>query len=331
MTTVSVVIPCFNEEKTIALLLDAIYQQSYPTEMMEVVIADGMSTDRTLEVIANYSHSHEHLVIKVVDNRERNIPAGLNRAIEASKGSIIVRMDAHSIPDHDYVERAVENLMSGKGDNVGGQWDIQAGADTWIAQSIAVAASHPLAVGGVSYRIGGQAKAVDTVPFGSFNRELFDEIGKFDEDLLSNEDYDLNTRIRKQGGTVWFDPQMKIKYFARPTFAQLAKQYWRYGYWKLQMLRKYPESLRFRQAIPPLFLLSLVFLVIIGIFVPFVIYAFLLELGIYVTTLLFIGMINAIKNKNPSFLIGIPVSIAVMHFSWGAGFIFSALGSIGKS
>ncbi|NIP43956.1 MAG: glycosyltransferase, partial [Aliifodinibius sp.] len=237
-------------------------------EKVEVVIADGMSEDNTRKVIEEYSYSHNDLDIRIINNIKKNIPSGLNEAITESTGEIIVRMDAHSIPSENYIERAVANLQAQKGDNIGGRWIILPGADRWISRSIAIAASHPLAVGGVSYRIGGSAQAVDTVPFGSFRRELFDQIGLFDENLLSNEDYDFNTRIRKNGGTVWFDPEMKTKYFARSTLGQLAKQYWRYGYWKFKMLKKYPDSLRLRQGIPPLFILSLVILAIISFFYP---------------------------------------------------------------
>ncbi len=330
MTSVSVIVPCLNEEQTIDLLLDAIYQQTYPREKVEVVIADGMSEDNTRKVIEEYSYSHNDLDIRIINNIKKNIPSGLNEAITESTGEIIVRMDAHSIPSENYIERAVANLQAQKGDNIGGRWIILPGADRWISRSIAIAASHPLAVGGVSYRIGGSAQAVDTVPFGSFRRELFDQIGLFDENLLSNEDYDFNTRIRKNGGTVWFDPEMKTKYFARSTLGQLAKQYWRYGYWKFKMLKKYPDSLRLRQGIPPLFILSLVILAIISFFYPIFGILLFIEIGIYVTTLLFVGMINAAKAKKLPHMIGVPLSITIMHFAWGSGFLYSALRSATK-
>ena len=126
-----------------------------------------------------------------------------------------------------------------------------------MAQSIAAAASHPLGVGDALYRHASKASQVDTVPFGAFKRELLALVGFFDESLLTNEDYEFNTRIRKSGGTIWLDPAIRSVYFARPTLAALARQYSRYGFWKWRMLRRYPETLRWRQGLPPLFVLSL--------------------------------------------------------------------------
>ena len=184
-----------------------------------------------------------------MDNPQRIIPAGLNAAIRASDGEVIVRMDAHSIPNPDYVALCVDALERGVAQNVGGVWNIQPGNDRWIARSIAAAAGNPLAVGDARYRYTDKAAYVDTVPYGSYKRELFDQIGLFDETLLANEDYELNTRIIQNGGKIWLDPKIRCAYFARATLGALLKQYFGYGYWKFQMLKRYPETLRWRQAL----------------------------------------------------------------------------------
>ena len=261
MPKVSVIVPCYNEQSTIRLLLDAIHQQTFPRAEMEVVIADGMSTDGTRDEIAKFQAGFPDLTVRVVDNTLRNIPSGLNRAIESSHGEIILRLDAHSKPYPDYIANSVKALEEGRGDNVGGVWEIHPGADTWIAKSISVAAAHPLGVGDAMYRHAKQAAVVDTVPFGAFKRELIDRIGKFDETLLTNEDYEFNARIRKANGRIWLDPSIRSVYFARSNLVELARQYWRYGYWKWRMLRRYPDTLRWRQALPPLFVLSLLGLI----------------------------------------------------------------------
>ena len=240
---VSIIVPCYNEETTIRHLLDAVLAQTYPRAQMELIISDGISTDRTREVIAAFQNEHPDLAVRVVDNSARTIPSGLNQAIRESKGEIIVRLDAHSMPIPEYVERCVAAHESGKGDNVGGVWEIRAGADTWIAKSISFAAAHPLGVGDAMYRLNAKAGAVDTVPFGSFRRALIDKIGAFDETLLSNEDYEFNTRVRESGGTVWLDPSIRSVYFSRSTLGKLAAQYWRYGFWKFKMLKRYPAYL----------------------------------------------------------------------------------------
>jgi len=327
MLKVSVIVPCFNEESTIGLLLDALITQTIPIEWMEVVIADGMSTDLTREEINRFQQGHPEIIIRIVDNHKGDIPSGLNRAIEASRGEYIVRLDAHSIPNSDYIARCIQALEHGKGENIGGVWKINPGNNGWIAKSISVAASHPLGVGGAVYRIGGKAQPIDTVPFGAFRRELIEKVGNFDESLLSNEDYEFNTRIRQAGGIVWFDPEIQSTYFSRTDLGSLAKQYWRYGYWKLRMLRKYPESIRWRQALPPLFIVNLFVFSVLGFVFPALRIFLCIEFGLYLGVVLVAGIISAWKHKEPSFLIGLPLAIMTMHFSWGTAFLWSCLES----
>lgn len=158
---------------------------------------------------------------------------------------------------------------------------------------------------------------MDTVPFGAFPRSLIDEIGGFDETLLSNEDYEFNTRIRKSGGRIWLDPQIRSIYFARKNLKELAKQYWRYGFWKSQMLKRYPETLRYRQAIPPLFVAGILILFLAGlIYRPFLRF-FVLAVGLYLLTLLAIGIQLAILKKDILLIIGAPLATMTMHFAWG--------------
>jgi succinoglycan biosynthesis protein ExoA len=152
MPILSVIVPCYNEEKTIGLLLDAIYCQEFPRPEVEVVIADGFSGDRTRQVIADFQTSHPDLELLIVDNPARIIPAALNAAIRSCRGEYIVRLDAHSVPAPDYLKRCLAALETGKGDNVGGIWQIQPGGEGWMARSIAAAAAHPLGVGDAFYR-----------------------------------------------------------------------------------------------------------------------------------------------------------------------------------
>lgn len=331
MTQVSIIIPCYNEQNTITLLLRAVYHQTYPRSEMEVVIADGRSTDRTREVVAQFQQENPDLAIRLVDNAERSIPSGLNAALAAATGEIIVRLDAHSIPARDYVERCVDGLQKKLGDNVGGVWEIQPGAATFTAHAIASAAAHPLGVGDARYRYSDQPGQVDTVPFGSFYLATLDRVGRYDETLLTNEDYELNTRIRLQGGKVYFDPAIRSVYFARSTLSGLAKQYFRYGYWKLRMLKRYPGTLRWRQALPPIFTASVVFLIIAAFFIPPARWLLLAELGIYFLALIVGSIPVARKKRDIRFIIGVPAAIAVMHFAWGAGFLWSLIKSAVKS
>lgn len=322
---VSVIIPCYNEEKTIGLLLDALEKQTYPLDHMEVVIADAMSTDGTREVIAGYLQSRPDFSIRVVDNPKRIIPAGLNAAIRTSRGEIILRLDAHSIPAASYIELSVKALQEGKGQNVGGVIEINPGSDTWIGRSIAVATAHPLGVGDAKYRWATEAGPADTVAFGAFSRELFERIGYYDETLLINEDYELNTRLRRSGGTIWIDPQIRAVYYSRGDLSSLARQYFSYGFWKFKMLKRYPSSLRWRQALPPVFVAGILMLLLCSIFWSFARILLGLVLGTYLLVLLAGAVLPARKNKDGGMLLGIPLAIATMHLSWGSGFIWSLL------
>jgi glycosyltransferase involved in cell wall biosynthesis len=323
---VSVIVPCYNEQSTIRPLLEALRSQTYPTSEMEVVIADGMSTDHTREAISAFQTDFPDLEVRLVDNTVRTIPAGLNCAIEASRGEIIVRLDAHSKPYPNYVENCVKAHEQGRGDNVGGVWEIQPGAQTWAAKSISVAAAHPLGVGDAMYRLAASASEVDTVPFGSYRRTLIEKIGGYNESLLTNEDYEFNTRIRKSNGRVWLDPSIRSIYFSRSTFQELIRQYWRYGYWKRRMLRRFPDTIRWRQALPPLLVLSLIGLALISLFLPVVSWLLLAEIILYFFALFLAGIHAAIKQRRP-YLLGLPLAIAAMHLAWGSGFLWSTLTS----
>src|SRR6266545_2977973 len=295
---VSIIVPCYNEQSTIRFLLDALYEQTYLRAGMEVIVADGISMDGTRDVIVAFQKDFPDLSIRIVDNAKRSIPSALNRAIEVACG-----------------------------ENIGGIWEIRPGAETWIAKSIAVAAAHPLGVGDALYRHTKHAAEVDTVPFGSFRRTLIEKVGFFDESLLTNEDYEFNARVRKSGGKIWLDPSIRSVYFARPTLLELIRQYWRYGYWKWRMLRRYPDTLRWRQALPPLFVLSLIVLAVFSMFVPFARVLLAVELLLYFSIMILAGFYTAFRQRNTYLIFGLPLAISAMHIFWGSGFLWSMLAS----
>jgi succinoglycan biosynthesis protein ExoA len=325
MPKVSIIIPCYNEQATIGLLLDSIRAQTYPLEQIEVIISDGGSTDNTRGVIEDYRKQHPELQVRVVDNSRRNIPSALNSAIASAKGGIIVRLDAHSAPYPEYVERSVADLEAGLGDNVGGVWEIRPGGSGWLAASIAAAAAHPLGVGDALYRHTTRAAEVDTVPFGAFRKSLAGQIGPFDETLITNEDYEFNTRIRQAGGRIWLDPGIRSIYFSRSTLRALADQYTRYGYWKWRMLRRYPGSIRWRQGLPPLFVLGLIAGSLLAVFFTWARWVLLAAVLFYFAALLAASLRTAIQRRQPALALGMPLAIAVMHVTWGAGFLLSIL------
>jgi succinoglycan biosynthesis protein ExoA len=323
MPRVSVIVPCLNEQETIELLLNSIEQQTYPQSDLELIIADGFSTDKTRQIISTYQLSHPKMMIKVVDNPKKIIPAGLNAAIRASSGELIVRMDAHTIPAPDYIERSVKAFDEGKGEDVGGVIDIQQARNTWMGRAIAVATRHPLGVGDASYRWATKATYADTVAFGTYARKTFDEIGFYDESLVVNEDYELNARLRASGGRIWIDPVIRSTYRSRPDLSSLAKQYFTYGFYKFRMLKRYPQTLRWRQALPPLFILGILMLLLLSLLWQFAQIIFGIVICLYILILTF-GALPEVRRQNDLALIpGIPLAIMTMHFSWGAGFWWS--------
>lgn len=325
---VSIIVPCYNEERTIGMLLQAIHSQDFPVEDLEVLIADGRSTDKTREVVMAFQRNHPALNITVIDNPSRIIPAALNLAIAASKGEFIIRLDAHSVPERDYVARCIQALERTGAANVGGIWIIRPSKNTWLARSIAAAAGHPLGAGGARYRIRGHEGEVETVPFGAFQREWVERVGGFNEDLITNEDYEYNVRLRQAGGSIWFDPAIRSIYFARSSLPALARQYTRYGYWKARMLRRFPGSIRWRQALPPFFVLSLLGLAAFGFFWKPAHYLLGLQLGIYALITMFSGIHQAITKRDLGLLIGFPLSLWTMHFFWGGAFLWSLFYSV---
>jgi succinoglycan biosynthesis protein ExoA len=320
---VTVIVPCYNEEPTIQLLLEAVQRQTFPAQAVEVIIADGLSRDRTRQRIAEFQAANPGLSVRVVDNPARNIPAALNLAIAAAQGEIVLRLDAHCVPSGDYIANCVAALEQGRGDSVGGVWEIRPGDDGWQARAIAVAAAHRLGVGDARYRFTNTAQYVDTVPFGAFYRNLVERIGPYNQDLLTNEDYEFNARLRQAGGKIWLDPAIRSVYFARSTLAQLARQYWRYGYWKARMLRRYPETLRWRQALPPAFVLSLAALGMLSVILPAAGWLFMLESVAYILILIAAGFLAAGKQRDWTLVIGVPLAIACMHLAWGSAFLWS--------
>jgi len=328
---ISLIVPCYNEASTIGGLLEAVIRQTFRHDGMEVVIADGMSDDGTREAIERFAAEHPEISIRIVDNPKRIIPAALNRGIAASTGDVVIRLDAHSVPRPDYVERCLEALERTGAANVGGIWEIQPSGKSGMARAIAAAAAHPLGAGDARYRYSLQAGEVDTVPFGAFRREWLEKVGPFNESLLTNEDYEYNVRIKHAGGKIWYDPTIRSIYFARGDLGSLARQYARYGFWKSRMLLRYPSTLRWRQALPPAFAAVLALLVVgLALWRP----ALWILAGL-VAAYAFIsgtaGIIESIRRGDPYVAFGFPLALATMHLGWGFAFLWGLVTSIGAA
>lgn len=321
LPTVSIIIPCYNEEQTIWGVLESLYHQSYPRELMEVVIADGRSTDRSREVIQAFAEAHPDFRVILVDNPKRITPAGLNATIAHARGEYIVRVDGHCRISSNYVEHLIRLHLEGKGTNVGGILRNRPREDTWMAHVTARVYGHPLAVGDAWYRQeNARARYVDHVSFGTFHRSVFMKLGGFNEAIPTNEDYEMNIRIRMAGGKIWLDPSVHIEYYPPKSLAGLMKQFYRYGYRKLPTIWKYPSTLRWRQLLPPLYVLSVISTGILAFFSKWGFYGWLGMVLPYLCTLIGAGIYDALSYRKLYYLWGIPIAIAIVHWSWGIGF-----------
>ena len=317
---VSVVVPCRNERTHVGALIEALRRQQVPPG--EIVVVDGGSTDGTSDVLRRVQYSDHSVGVKVLIRQDATIPEAVNAAVREARGEVIVRLDAHSEPSEIYIARALERLAEDRAGVVGGVWHVAPGADTATAAAIARAASHPLGAGDAAYRIGRHLTDpadVDTVPFGCFRRDVWERLGGLDESLLANEDYEFNYRVRQAGLRVILDPGIHCTYFARPTLGALATQYFRYGWWKVQMLRKHPESLRWRQAVPALFVAALVLLAALGVaWWP----AWLLltaQVGVYGAAVAGTSLRICLREGGWARLLPLCGAFATIHLAWGAG------------
>ena len=313
----SVICPIYNEEKYIAKCIDSILAQDYPKDDLEVIFVDGMSSDRTREIVAEYSAKYPF--IRLIDNPDRIVPPAMNIGIKASVGDIIVRLDAHAVFPQNYFSELVKNLHELDADNVGGVCRTLPINDTPVCRSIAYVLSSSFGMGNSHFRIGADSiKEVDTVPFGCFKRELFDRVGYFDEELTRNQDDEFNGRIIKNGGKIFLLPDLVIDYFARDTVAKVYKMFYQYGLFKPLVNKKLGQPATIRQFFPLLFVLGL----ILGPLTFLISSAFIwLYLGVLLVYLTLAAVFSSRESRSlKEVLIKIWVYF-VVHFAYGWGYI----------
>ena len=333
METVSVIIPCYNEERFIAKALEQLADQ-FESDRYELVVIDGRSEDRTRAVVDEFKTRRPDVSVLLVENPARNIPTALNLGIAAARGDIIARMDAHAVPSDGYIRRCVEVLQSGTAGAVGMPCMVRPGADTLIARAIAAGVSHPFGIGDATYRLGSNGppqQAVDTVAFACFRKSLWKELGGYNESLHTNEDYDFNYRVRRSGREVILDRGGHCDYFARATLKTLASQYLRYGGWKAEMIRLHPRSTKLRHLVAPLFVLSILVLAIAGVFWKPAGVLLLVEVVTYLVCALVAGL-QAAKRAHEGLPMALvmPLIFATIHLSWGSSFLLRLLRPAGK-
>jgi succinoglycan biosynthesis protein ExoA len=309
---ISVILPILNEERYLRDSVRSILAQDYQGKF-EIVLAVGPSKDKT-RAIADELH-HEDSRVVVVDNPSGRTAAGLNIALAAATGSIIVRVDGHSQIPQNYISTAVELLRSTGAVNVGGM--MAAEGVTRFERAVAGAMRSPLGVGAARFHTGGAAGEVDTVYLGVFQKEALAAIGGFDERFTRAQDWELNFRLRSRGGTIYFDPRLQVSYRPRPTLAALAKQYFEYGRWRRVVSRRHKGTINYRYLAPPVALAGFLSSLLLGAVIHPILFV---PAGIY---LVFVAIAAVAIAQNLAQYLYLLTVIPTMHFAWGAGFLTS--------
>jgi len=311
LPAISVILPVLNEEAHLHSAIDSILSQDYQGAI-EVILAVGPSHDRTLEIAQAISKKDPRVVL--VDSPTGRTAAGLNLALNKSQSPVVVRVDGHAQIPQDYLRLVVEILNRTGAVNVGGV--MAAVGTTPFERAVAGAMRSPLGVGASRFHTGGEAGVVDTVYLGAFRREALLAIGGFDERFTRAQDWELNFRLRENGGIVYFDPRLHVTYRPRSTVRALAKQYFEYGRWRRVVSRHHSGTINYRYLAPPLALVGFSLSLIAGFIAPIL----FTPAAIYLLFVLLASIKIASSIREYLLLLAV---IPTMHFAWGAGFISS--------
>lgn len=316
---VSVVIPIYNEEKYIERCLDSVFSQDFPKDKLEIILVDGGSNDKTLLIISNYIEKFNEKnsrKIRILNNPQKTVQFALNIGIKAATGYYIVRMDAHSEFASDYISKCVEYLETTSADNVGGT--MVAHGSCGIQRVIASAYSSKFAFGGGDFHNSNYEGYADSVYLGAFRRNFLFKIGLYDENFPINEDDELNFRVIEQGGKIFVTPKIKSRYYPRNSYSELFKQYYKYGFWKVDVIKKHGKMTRMSHFVPFVFVIFLSIFPIL-IFIPTLkFFAFSLLIFYFLLDFIF-SFFNekklAVLDKFRLMLVHF-----IMHVAYGTGF-----------
>lgn len=305
-----------NEESSIAACIEAVLNQDYPAEAMEVIVVDGDSSDRSAAIVEEIGVRTNGRV-RLLPNPARIVPPGLNLAIRAARGEVIARVDGHTRIAPDYVRAGVDALQRTGADNVGGAMTAIGGGV--LGDAVARVTSSRFGVGSY-FHFGTEERDVDTVYLGMWPRAVFGRIGLFDEELVRNQDDELNYRLRKAGGRVVLAPTMRSLYQNRQSFRHLAKQYYQYGVYKVRVLQKHPRQMSWRHFVPPTFVAGLIALSISALFWAPAAIALVLASGGYLTVTALLGFqLSGADGVRP--WLAAWAAFVIIHLCWGLGFL----------
>lgn len=314
---ISVICPIYNEEKYIAKCISSILKQDYPKDEIEVLFIDGMSNDKTREIVKTYSSQYPF--IHLVDNPDRIVPYAMNKGIIEAKGDVIIRLDAHALYPNNYFSVLVKQLTALHADNVGAVCRTLPANNTSKCKAIAAALSSPFGMGNSYFRIGAKSiMKVDTVPFGCYRKDVFKRVGLYDTDLVRNQDDELNARLLKSGGSIYLLPDLVVDYFARDTLSKTGKMFYQYGLYKPLVNKKLGTPATKRQFFPVLFVLGLIFGAIFSLFSRYLFFVYVFILFVY-----FVLAISFSVKKSGNFkqIVYQVLSFITIHVCYGWGYL----------
>ena len=314
----SVIVPIYQEEKYISKCIDSMLSQDYPKDDLEIILVDGMSKDRTREIVATYTAKYPF--IRMIDNPERIAPCAMNRGIKEAKGDVIMRLDAHVYYPKNYFSLLVEKLNELPGaENVGALCNTLPVNDSITAQSIAAVLSSSFGMGNSHFRVGADKEMeVDTVPFGCFHRSIFDKVGLYDEELVRNQDDELNARIIKAGGKIYLIPQLVCEYYARDTAKKVYKMFYQYGVFKPLVNKKLGSPATVRQFFPLFFVVGLLVGPVVCLFLPVLWWAYFAVIMLW---FILATSFSLKDSKNLKRILTQNWIYFVVHFGYGWGYI----------
>lgn len=313
---VSVIVPCRNEARWIDAFVSSVLAQRLEGLTIEILVADGCSDDGTRERLAHWAGSDSRIVL--VDNPKKIVSTGLNAAIRAARGQVVVRMDVHTTYAPDYIARCVSVLAETGAVCVGGPWRPE-GLGI-VGEAIARAFESTFGSGGAKSRHREYSGPVDTVYLGTWHRDDLVRLGGFDETLVRNQDDELNLRITRDGGTVWQSPLIRSTYVPRASFGALFRQFFQYGYWKVAVIRKHRLPASFRHLVPFAFVVSVLGGALLAPIWPALgVLSFMVALTYFITALAY-ALRCRDKPRGPVGTLYVAVAFACMHAGYGLGF-----------
>ena len=319
---VTVVIPMRNEARYIGKCLDSVLANDFPKDRLEILVVDGRSTDDSRAIVEQRAAGCSN--VRILDNPKKIVPVGLNMGIREARGEYVVILGAHADYPPNYLSTCIAELQRTNADVVGGTLKTKPGADTAVAEAIALLSQHPFGVGGSGFRVGWGDRYVDTVPYPAYVKEVLVRAGLYNESLVRHQDFELNARIRASGGRIFLSSKLQNTYYNVPTLYQLARQAFRNGLWLGRAWIPCPGSFSWRHAVPAMFVAGVLGSGLLALFSPPLRYLPGLVLLPYMVLALVSAAQLAWRNGVRFFLL-LPGLFFIHHFAYGVGTIGGVL------